>query len=475
MGPGSLSRGGCMMSRAVESLLGRGPDGDLVRAARPAGGRSPRTRAGFVVLAGLLTLGCESLLDLNHDYAVRTQGTGGNSGGSGSGLTHPSLTGGATSAGAGGSSSTTSAVGGAGAGGSTSATATSGGVGTGGSASVASAGGHSGGWSSSASSTGAGGTGGVSSTTGGQTSAGGDATGGFSSATGGQASGGVNSSRTSAGGVATGGLSSAASGGLGSGGTHSTRASTGGAVTGGSSSAPRTTGGSSTGGETAGATGGAASGGASNCTACSHAITLQSESATAQRGSNSASGVTYYAHLDRCPGGQVLIGYGGTLRDDVYLVSGAPVLQLASLVAICGRVTLEASGEVTVTPSSGIEPRGTDATAGTFSQICPTDQVVVGFAGRAGSIIDQIGVVSASLQSASAGCCCSALTLGSTYSFTPVGGTGGSAYSESCSSGQVALGQSLYTATTTKHPGEEWVSRFGLLCGTPMPDVACEI
>ena len=267
--------------------------------------------------------------------------------------------------------------------------------------------------------------------------------------------------------AATGGTS-------GSGGMPATGgATTGGAnATGGATGAAGTSGSGGTGGGGTG-TGGAASGGGSNCTACSHAITLQSESVTALHGSNGSSGVTYYAYQDRCPGNQVLIGYAGTLRDDVYQLSGAPVLQLASLLAICGTVTVNASGGVTVTPSSGIDARGTDAAAGTFSQICPTNQVVVGFAGHASTIIDQIGFVCARLQSASGACCCSALTIGPNYAFTPEGGTGGSAYSESCPSGQVALGQDLYTATTTTHVGEEWVSLFGLLCGMPMPVVAC--
>jgi hypothetical protein len=313
--------------------------------------------------------------------------------------------------------------------------------------------------------------------------AGGISAGGTASGAGGLATGGATRSGIASGGISAGGTASSgiSTGGVATGGSKASGVTSGGVGTGGATSTRATTGGVGTGGVTASATGaggssnpgGAGSGGGSNCTACSHAITLQSEAATAQHGSSSSTGVTYTAHEDRCPSNQVLIGYAATLRDDVYQSNNTPVTQLGSLVAICGTVNVGAAGEVTVTPASGLDPRGTDGALGTSSQICPTNQVVVGFAGHSGTIIDQIGFVCASLSSTAAACCCSALITGSTYAFTPVGGTGGSAYSESCPSGQVALGQRLYTATTTKHAGEEWVSLFGLLCATPMPVVAC--
>jgi hypothetical protein len=392
----------------------------------------------------VLTCGCEPLLDLNHDYALRPNGTGGMSSTGADGgttATIPGASGGITSPGLGGGSSSGGNTADVATGGSSAARTSAGGVATGGTSSAL-------------------------------TSAGGVATGGATIGAGGVPTGGSSAARTSAGGAVTGGATSSGigTGGAATGGTSSTRASTGGAATGGTSSTRVTTGGSTSGGASSGGTG---TGGGSNCTACSHAITLQSESATPEHGSTSASGTTYSSYDDRCPNNQVLIGYAGTLRDDVHRVNDVPVIQLASLVAICGTVTLTATGTVTITPSSGLTPRGTEGPTGTFSQICPTDQVVVGSAGRSGTIIDQIGFVCASLGNSASGCCCSALSAGATYAFTPVGGTGGSAYSDSCPQGQVALGQSLYTATSTKHAGEEWVSRFGLLCGTPMPQVAC--
>src|SRR5512142_1105988 len=240
--------------------------------------------ASAVLLVGF---GCEPLLGLNHEYSVRSEGSGGMSTASSGGTTATRLetTGGVISLELGGFTS-----GGFSAGGTGTVDTSSTRMATGGVAGASSA-----------------------------ISAGGAATGGTSSArttTGGAAIGGTSSSRTSTGGV-------------GPGGTSSTRASTGGVGSGGTSG------------------GGAGSGGGSNCTACSHAIALQSESATPERGSNSASGTTYSSYDDRCPGNQVLIGYAGTLRDDVHTVNGIPVLQLASLVAICGTVSVGASGAVT--------------------------------------------------------------------------------------------------------------------------------
>jgi hypothetical protein len=418
----------------------------------------------LLALAGLLDLGCDSLLNLNHDYTIWADGTGGTSGILSFGGTTSIPMAGATSVGLGGST-----FGMASSGDSTSSAATSGGSGTDSSTtSIVSAGGGSVRGTAPTSSTGGLATGG--STTSGTNSGGAGPFGSSSSAisTGGIAAGGKSSTGISTGGVATSRSSSrVASGGFGTGGVSSMRTTTGGVGTGGGTAIAIGAGGSSD-------RGGAGSGGGSNCAACNHGITFQSEAATAQHGSSSSSGVAYTAHQDRCPNNQVLMGYAATLRDDVYQSNNTPVTQLASLVAICGTINVGATGQVTVTPASGLDPRGTDGAAGTSSQICPANQVVVGFAGHSGAIIDQIGFVCASLSSTASACCCNPLTIGSTYAFTPVGGTGGSVYSESCPRGQVALGQSLYTATTTKHAGEEWVSFFGLLCATPMPVVACE-
>jgi len=451
--------------REGEVLLGQSCDRKPTRAQRI--GRRVRcaSQTWLVISAASLDLGCESLLGLNHDYAIRSDSTGGMSGNVSFGGTTSIAMGGATSsvASVGGSTSSAVTTGGSGTRSSTSSVVSAGGVSAGGTAATGATGGVAAGGSTTSRSGGAG--------TGGAGTSGAGTSGSSSSAvhTGGVAAGGMASTGISTGGVATGGFTSSRvnSGGMGTGGTSTTRASTGGVGTGGVTASATSAGGSSS-------PGGAASGGGSNCTACSHAITLQSEAATAQHGSSSSTGVTYTAHEDRCPSNQVLIGYAATLRDDVYLSNNTPVVQLASLVAICGTINVGATSEVTVTPASNLDPRGTDGTAGISSQICPTNQVVVGFAGQSGVIIDQIGFVCASLSSAASACCCSALTIGPTYAFTPVGGTGGSAYSESCPLGQVALGQNLYTATTTKHAGEEWVSLFGLLCATPMPVAACE-
>lgn len=359
-----------------------------------------------VVSLSVLSLGCDSLLGLNHDYSLRLDSTGGASGTASASTSEPD-------GGAGGVKVTPNG----------STTASRGGA-----------------------------------------AVGGEPTGPSSS----------NSTRINSGGVAGAGASSPATSGAESGGTSESGVGTVGAM-GGMPSTSRTSAGGAAAGATdsdTAATGGAANSSGSYCTACHHAISLQSESATALHGGNGLTGVTYQSYRDRCPSGQVLVGYAGTLRNDVYKVGGSGLTQVASLLAVCGTLTLDASGQVTVTPNYAIAPRGTDATAGNISQLCSSNQVVVGFAGREGPAINQMGLVCAPLQHPAA-CCCSALVPGTSYLLPPDGDDEGTAYSASCPVGQVALGQDLTTATTAAYAGEEWVSFLGLLCGTPIPVEAC--
>src|SRR5512142_2498201 len=114
----------------AESLLGQGRERNVTRDGRLGRRRFHAPPARLLVAIGLFTLGCESVLGLNHDYAIRADGTGGTSVTPSSGLTNPSATGGAPVSGAGGSASTASAVGGADVGGTSSASFSSGGVGT---------------------------------------------------------------------------------------------------------------------------------------------------------------------------------------------------------------------------------------------------------------------------------------------------------------------------------------------------------
>jgi hypothetical protein len=67
-----------------------------------------------------------------------------------------------------------------------------------------------------------------------------------------------------------------------------------------------------------------------------------------------------------------------------------------------------------------------------FDTACDTGDVAVGVVGRSGSLIDNIGLICASVNSDG--------SLGSTYTTTQHGGTGGTAFTKQCASGQAMVG-----------------------------------
>ena len=283
-------------------------------------------------------------------------------------------------------------------------------------------------------------------------------------ATGGQsAAGGV----VAGGGARTGG-SAADGGGAASGGIVATggRVATGGAATSGgqpaSGGVARTGGATGAGGVVvaggANATGGAS--GTGGCSACAHAIDLTGESPNPLRGSPGAG----TAYKDRCPANQAIIGYSGTLRNDVYSASGVPVVQISSVQAVCGTLSVSQAGQVTVSSQGNLVQRGNAGAAGNWSRMCPTNEVVVSSYGHAGVIVDQLGFVCAGLTGTISGCTFT-LAIGKTSNLDPAGGTGGTAFSDQCPAGTVAGGQSLYA--------EKWVDSLGLLCSAPTPAAAC--
>ncbi len=234
----------------------------------------------------------------------------------------------------------------------------------------------------------------------------------------------------------------------------STAGSTAGRATAGGASGKAGSGGiaSSTAGSTAGGTAG-------NCAACSHSIVLNGESTTSLHGASSGT-----AYQDRCPTNQVIIGYAGTLRDDVYTVNSVPVVQVSSVIAICGTLSVSTASHLTVSSEGGLPQRGATGAAGAWVQMCPTDEVVVGFTGHSGAILDQVAFVCASLKGSTSNCS-SAIGTGTTDRLTPAGGDGGTAFTDMCPSGQVARGQSLRSSN--------WVYQFGLICSTPEFAITC--
>jgi hypothetical protein len=151
---------------------------------------------------------------------------------------------------------------------------------------------------------------------------------------------------------------------------------------------------------------------------------------------------------DRCPPDEVLIGYTG---------SSEPVLffpYVAGLEGICGTLVLppEGSGTVKIGPGGRLPDRGRFGNR--WSALCPYDEVIVGFRGRSGNALDQVGFHCAPLRWDGV-----QVSLGLVRTLPSHGGGGGSSFDTSCPAGQVALGHKVQSSA--------WIDSFGLVCGTP--------
>jgi hypothetical protein len=91
-----------------------------------------------------------------------------------------------------------------------------------------------------------------------------------------------------------------------------------------------------------------------------------------------------------------------------------------------------------------------------WSMTCPNDEVVVGFYGRSGLILDQLGLVCGALSIEG-----TSVIVEETVSIGPFGGNGGSPFGEGCPAGQIARGNDLMVTDGA------WVNAFALVCGEP--------
>jgi hypothetical protein len=160
-------------------------------------------------------------------------------------------------------------------------------------------------------------------------------------------------------------------------------------------------------------------------------------------------------HDDACPNGEALIGFQGSI-DDV------GVVLVSSIQGFCGKLAIASptATDVSVTANSVLPERGT-ATAASWTQMCPRDQVVVGFYGRSGLGLDQVGFDCARVRVSRGDAGDYALSVDTTISelSPPNGGNGGSAFRAPCAAGQVARVANVNI--------EQWVHAFGLTCSTP--------
>jgi len=158
-------------------------------------------------------------------------------------------------------------------------------------------------------------------------------------------------------------------------------------------------------------------------------------------------------YLDDCPSGQVLVGVSADLTS-----SGGYFAELATR---CAPLTLSSCTSSSCTVGHGTVTTGTwRGGSGSFmvTRDCPSGQVVAGFVGRAGWYLDQLTLrcrpISVSFDGADW-----KISVGSTYTdLSPVGGSGGGAFSRSdCPSGEVATRGNFRAASSQ-------VDGFGLAC-----------
>jgi hypothetical protein len=181
------------------------------------------------------------------------------------------------------------------------------------------------------------------------------------------------------------------------------------------------------------------------CVGC--AVTVSGQSDTAVQGGDG--GLPYD---DTCPGDQVVIGYQG------YIVPPQVGITLVGdIQTVCGALSIDsASGDLTTSPGATLPARGTGY-GSPWAEMCPTDQVVVGFTGRSGRSLDQLAIDCAPWTVGTDGSVF-ALAMGTPVPSAPQGGDGGSPYAVLCPAGQLARG--------SVGQADQWVDAFGLICGT---------
>jgi hypothetical protein len=144
--------------------------------------------------------------------------------------------------------------------------------------------------------------------------------------------------------------------------------------------------------------------------------------------------------VDTCPTGEVVIGY----RGDVLPPDSGLIIVVSRIQALCGAIVLDggAPNEVTFTLASQLPERGMIA-GPSWSALCAENEVVVGFSGRSGQYVDQLSFECGQwvVSNGDGG---PLLTMNGTSSLPPVGGDGGSPFPPAhCPTGQMAIGSAL--------------------------------
>jgi hypothetical protein len=183
------------------------------------------------------------------------------------------------------------------------------------------------------------------------------------------------------------------------------------------------------------------------CPNCPISIVWTNPSSTPVRGTPDG-----FAFDDGCPDNQAIIGFHGSVND-------VGVLLVSSIQTICGQPDLASAHttEVSVAPGATLPERGLPSTQA-WTQMCPRDQMVVGFWGRSGLSLDQVAFDCAGIHVSGSPPVLAVDTTISELS-PPNGGEGGEPFRFRCAPGQVAR--------TSNISADQWIHSFALTCETP--------
>ncbi len=152
------------------------------------------------------------------------------------------------------------------------------------------------------------------------------------------------------------------------------------------------------------------------------------------------------AYPDACPAGQAVVGYHGFLT--------SPTGYHGQIQAICGTLMLTGAS-VQVALGDTLPLRGLLNNT-EWTSACASHQVVVGFRGRSGALIDQLTIRCAPLVLSVQGDAY-AIGLGATTDLAPVGGTGGTEFAQTDCTGAAI-------ATVSDIRAGDGIDAFGMGC-----------
>lgn len=171
---------------------------------------------------------------------------------------------------------------------------------------------------------------------------------------------------------------------------------------------------------------------------------LTDETHTLERGEFMGTGFD-----DDCLSDQVLVGFSGTTQGDgLDLVTGFS--------GRCASLSLDVDGTTLLTTQTEWLPFRGSVSDAVFELSCAPNQVIVGFAGRAGTSLDQLTFECAPLTLVA-----NFVAIGTRTTLPPYGGNGGTPYTQPCPDGKVARG--------VFGSAQSFTHSIGLACVTPVP------